>query len=116
MSGYPLVIKYEELVGSSGGCDDTVKINAIKRIAKHLCIHLTREHLAYVFDNLYYNKIPYAGAHVPVDGLDIMDGKVYKRASTGQWSKFLNEENKQLLKDAIGDDLIRLGYEQDLNW
>lgn len=116
LSGYPLVVKYEDLLGSQGELSDKIKQHTIKKIARYIGLSLSQDSLQFVFDNLYDNQVPYAFVKPPLDGNDIMDGKIYKRASAGQWKNFLNEENKRLLKDAIGQELIQLGYEKDLDW
>ena len=116
LSGYPLVVKFENLVGAKGNGNDAVQIQTIREMARHIDFDLSQNHLTNIIDNLYDNKFQYADMPAPLDGTDLMEGKIYKRASTGQWRGFLNEENKKLLKEAIGLEIIQLGYEQDLNW
>ena len=39
-----------------------------------------------------------------------------RSGQSGQWREEFNDEHKQLFKDWHGLDLIKLGYESDLNW
>lgn len=125
LSGYAHIIKYEDIAGSAGNQlsdetqqaqQDEIKLQTIRKLANYLNMNLSDDHLQYIFDNLYYNQTPYAGIKPPVDGQDIMDSQIYKRASTGQWKNFLNESHKLLLKATVGEELIQLGYESDFNW
>jgi hypothetical protein len=40
----------------------------------------------------------------------------FRRSQPGNWREHFTPANKQLFKDVAGDLLVRLGYEQDLNW
>lgn len=113
LCGYPLVVKYEHLQPSK---TNHRLEKTVKKIANYLHVQLSEDHLAFILKNSYDNQVPYAGIMPPKDGKDMMGGIVYKRASTGNWKLFLNEEHKDILKALIGEDLIRLGYEKDYSW
>ena len=40
----------------------------------------------------------------------------FREGKSGSWKKFFDEEIKALCKEVLGDELIDLGYELDLNW
>ena len=40
----------------------------------------------------------------------------FRSGKTGEWKKHFTEEHKKIFKDVAGDLLIKLGYEQDINW
>lgn len=102
---YSLTVKFEDLLGEKGGGSSRVRCKMLFSIAKYLNMPLPKEHLKFVVKNM--NKAASKEVH---------DGKIFKRASTGNWRTFLTEEHKELLKEKIGAELIVLGYEQDFNW
>lgn len=99
---YTLTVKYEDLAEQQ---DRSIRRRTIRAIARHINLRLTPEHLNYILANM-------AAGHTN----QMQDGKVFQRATTGNWKTFLTEEHKQLLKERIGQELILLGYEKDLNW
>lgn len=99
-----LVVKYEDLVGN----DEYAflrKVETVQKIARYINLDLSRDHLAFIVDNMYLSKEPVES-----------DGKVYEKATSGNWRNFLNETHKQLLKDKLGNVLIQLGYEDWNDW
>ena len=40
----------------------------------------------------------------------------FRSGKTGEWSKHFTDEHKRLFKDAAGDLLVKLGYEQNNDW
>ncbi len=40
----------------------------------------------------------------------------FRKGKPGDWAEYFSENNIQTFKDATGDLLYRLGYEQDQNW
>lgn len=40
----------------------------------------------------------------------------FRKGKTGDWAEYFSENNIKTFKDATGDLLYRLGYEQDYNW
>lgn len=100
-----LTVRYEDLVGDEEGANQK-KIRTIKGIAKHINLDLSEDHLVFIINNMYSRgkKDPEA------------EGKIYERASSGNWRTFLNETHKALLKAKLGDVLIDLGYENGYDW
>jgi sulfotransferase 6B1 len=40
----------------------------------------------------------------------------FRSGKTGEWKKHFTDEHKRIFKDAAGDLLVRLGYEQNNDW
>jgi len=40
----------------------------------------------------------------------------FRSGKTGEWKKHFTDEHKKIFKEAAGDLLVQLGYEQDHNW
>lgn len=40
----------------------------------------------------------------------------YRSGQAGEWKKYFKQEHKRALKEVAGDLLIRLGYEQNMEW
>ncbi len=40
----------------------------------------------------------------------------FRSGKTGEWRKYFTDEHKQIFKEAAGDLLIKLGYEQNNDW
>jgi hypothetical protein len=61
-----------------------------------------------------------APRQVILDALEssINPGKspTFRSGKTGEWKKHFTPEHKRIFKDAAGDLLLRLGYEQDNDW
>jgi hypothetical protein len=40
----------------------------------------------------------------------------YRKGVAGDWKKYFTEEDRRVFKEEAGELLIRLGYEEDLDW
>lgn len=40
----------------------------------------------------------------------------FRTGKTGEWKKYFSAEHKKIFKDAAGDLLVKLGYEQENDW
>ena len=40
----------------------------------------------------------------------------FRSGKTGEWKKYFTEEHKKIFKDAAGDLLVKLGYEENNDW
>ncbi len=95
---YLCAVKFENLVGPSGGATLEDQIHEINKIATHLNLELTEEELEHVAKHMY------GGTHTFVAG------------KNNSWEEYYTEEHKRLFKQSGGATLIRLGYEIDSNW
>jgi sulfotransferase 6B1 len=91
-------IKFEDLVGSSGGSTQEEQYKKIQEIAHHLSLKLPSATIPEIAQALFGNSATFR------------EGKI------GAWKKYFTEEHKALFKSQAGQLLIDLGYEKDLNW
>jgi hypothetical protein len=96
-----LQVKYEDLVGSAGGGSDEKQRAVVKDIADYILLSISEEQLDEIVSEMYLNF-----------GETLINGKVYKHSSIGNWRVFLSAEQKELIQDLFGTLLIGLGYEE----
>ena len=77
--------------------------------------------LGRVLDHAIARGFAYQGD--PTTAVEILSNKIapensptFRSGKVGGWRKHFTPEIKALFKDVSGDLLIRLGYEQDMNW
>lgn len=93
------VLEFEKLMGESGGAATLEQaLVEMRKIAAALETSLSDQELLRIY-NKHYGT-----------GWNFFKGKV------GAWKDYFNEEHKALIKEEIGDLLILLGYEKDLDW
>jgi hypothetical protein len=96
---YTLTIKFEDIIGSKGGGDDKAQFRTIKNIAEHLELDVDEHVLKDIAEKTYFKK-----------------ARTFRKGTIGDWQNHFNDDNKELLKKACGNWLIKLGYEKDNNW
>jgi hypothetical protein len=101
---YNLLVKFEDLVGEKGGGSLEQQTQAVLKIANFIQLDLPADHLKYILDNMY------------VKFGNNSDDSNFERSSVGNWTKYLTEKHKELIKERIGLEMIQMGYETDLNW
>ena len=101
-----LVIKYEELLGKEGGGNNKKQKKTIDKVASFIQLDLSSEQQQYVLANMYKET----------GEQQVEEGKVFTRATKGNWRTFLSEKQKRSIKKKLGKEMILLGYEKDLNW
>jgi hypothetical protein len=94
---YALIVRYEDLVGSHGGGNDSLQIATVKAIAKHFLIELSEGRAQEIATSLYGRS-------------------TFREGKIGSWKHEFTPEQKELFKIYGGQLLIDLGYEKDLNW
>ena len=93
------VLDFEKLMGTHGGIATNAEaLQEMKKIATVLQLDLSEYHLEIVYERHFGS------------GWSFFRGKV------GVWKDYFNEEHKALIKEEIGDLLIQLGFEEDLDW
>jgi len=93
------ILDFEKLMGAHGGAwthADAMK--EMRKIAEALQLDLSDRELEKVY-KMHFGK-----------GWSFFKGKV------GVWKEYFNDMHKALIKQEIGDLLIQLGYEKDLDW
>jgi len=93
------VLDFNKLMGEHGGaCTNADAMKEMKKIAKALQLNVSEAYLKTVYQKSF-------GV-----GWSFFKGKV------GVWREYFNDEHKVAVKEEIGDLLIQLGYEKDLDW
>jgi hypothetical protein len=92
-------VTFEELVGPDGGGNSEQQRSAIRRMAKHLGLRLSKKDLDLIASNVFSPQSP-----------------TFRRGQIGSWRKEMTEAHKVAFKEVAGQLLIDLGYERDLDW
>lgn len=92
------IVRFEDLVGPQGGGSAPVQKETIRRIAHHLELAVNEDRVSYVADTIFGN------------GVTFREGKI------GSWKSHFTERDVQLCKENVGQLLIDLGYEANLDW
>jgi hypothetical protein len=93
------VLDFSKLMGAHGGAStDADALGEMRKIANALELDSSDEFLEKVYRKHFGHS------------WNFFKGKV------GVWKEVFNEEHKAAAKEAIGDLLIELGYEQDYDW
>lgn len=92
------VLRFEDLVGPSGGGNEEIQIQAVIKIVHHLGLQFSYDEIVYIAKNLFGNTL------------------TFRKGTMGIWKKYFTAEYKQMFKKRAGKLLIDLGYETDLNW
>jgi sulfotransferase 6B1 len=96
---FTLAIRFEDLIGPSGGGDDEEQLAAIQRIGGFVGRLLDREQARYVAKRMY--------------------GKgslTFRKGQAGDWRNHFTDAHRRAFKEVAGDMLIKLGYESDAGW
>lgn len=106
-----LTCRYENLVGSLGGGNDETQLEELKNISRFLNTPYSEEDLKAIASLLYGNEINPFGR----EGFQNFTS-TFQRGKIGSWKESFQEIHKEAFKTRLGEALIELGYEQDLNW
>lgn len=93
-----IAIRFEDLVGSNGGGSDLAQEACILNTASALGIELSPEALERIKTNLWGGT------------------PTFRQGQIGSWRSYFSQKNISLFKRQLGQDLILLGYEQDMHW
>jgi hypothetical protein len=91
---------YENLVGPKGGGTKEAQIDELTGISEFLNLKLSKRVIRAIADAIYGKP----GEHT------------FNTGKIGNWKFYFNELQKDAFKEAFGDELIFLGYENDANW
>ena len=94
-----LVVRFEDLIGENGGGTREKQLNTVKDIANHLEVNLSQSEIDKIANKVFTTKSP-----------------TFRSGKTGGWKKEFSESQKNVLKERIGDWLIKYGYEKNNNW
>lgn len=92
-------VRYEHLVGPSGGGDSKQQREEVIRIERFLNLTLSLRDLEYIVRNIYSTKTA-----------------TFRKGQIGGWREEMTEAHKSAFKEVSGQLLIELGYEKDFLW
>ena len=94
-----LTVRFEDLVGPSGGGDAVGQQKALTEILGFLELDATNGVIDHVADNLFSKASP-----------------TFRKGALGQWRDAFDAEAKELFKNTVGDLLYVYGYENSDDW
>jgi hypothetical protein len=94
-----LVVKYENLIGSEGGGTSDAQVTELARIADYIGWKVNENELIEIANKIYYTK-----------------SKTYRKGGQGGWKNYFTEYHKAHFKALLGNELVSLGYERDMDW
>lgn len=92
-----IVVKFEDLVGPSGGGSAEAQRLTIERIARHVGLE-PDERIMHTVENIY--------------GV----GKTFRKGQIGSWRSEFSEVHARAAREVAGALLVELGYEADPDW
>jgi hypothetical protein len=99
LDGDCLVIRFEDLIGARGGGDDVKQMETLRQIFDYIEIQVDDAWLQDLRSQLFSETSP-----------------TFRKGAIGAWKAQFTPEVKSMFKAAVGDILIRYGYEADDNW
>ena len=94
-----LIVRFEDIIGSKGGGEDSSQHKTITSILNHLDIKVSYIEFEYICDNIYNSNSP-----------------TFRKGKLDGWKNELSTDHLKSIKNDLGDWLIEFGYEDDLNW
>lgn len=94
-----LVVRFEDLIGPQGGGDPVKQLDTIKRIGAFVERPLGEEH-AHAIAHKMYGK----------------QSSTFRKGQIGDWPNHFSNAHRDAFKEVMGERLIALGYEQNMNW
>ncbi len=92
------VSRFEELVGSLGDGDDKLQLQAVKNLASHIGIKISKKEAQNIADDLFGETWS------------------FRQGQIGSYKKHFTKRHKELFKKKYGQVLIDLNYEKGLDW
>ena len=94
-----LVCRFEDLVGERGGGSVERQLRGIEMIGEHIGRPLGPGQAEAIVSRTWSQK-----------------SSTFRKGVIGDWRNHFTEEHKQAFKEQAGAELVRLGYEDDLDW
>lgn len=100
MNDNVLTVRFEDLIGPRGGGTEPAQLHTVRRIAHFLDLKVGNETLVHTARHMHGHE----------------DSPTFHKGKMGVWVDIFDEETKTLAKEAFGELLISLGYEDSVNW
>ena len=94
-----LTIRFEDLIGSSGGGRDKRQIDTVNSVLKHIDIKLSESEIKELVTKIFFSG-----------------SRTFRKGKIGDWKNHFTEEHKRVFKEVAGKALIKLGYENGYDW
>ena len=94
-----MLVRFEDLIGGEGGGSAEKQLLVIRDAANHLGIALDKDEVTRIASKVFSKKSP-----------------TFRSGKIRDWENHISIENRQLIKEKLGEWLIEFGYEQDLSW
>jgi hypothetical protein len=94
-----LAVRFEDLIGPQGGGDSKRQLATIESIGEFVSRPVDREQARHIAQRMY--------------------GKgslTFRKGQTGDWRNHFTDAHRRAFKEAGGDTLIELGYEESMDW
>ncbi len=92
------LIRFEEIVGEAGGGSREKQIEIIDSLLKFLNFEVAKKRIESIADHSFGK------------------GVAFRKGTIGQWKEEFSDFQIERFKKNLGEELISLGYEKDLNW
>ena len=99
LDGGALPVRFESLIGASGGGDGERQASALGEIYRHLGLPADADCIRGRSRRTFSSASP-----------------TFRRGAAGQWREAFDDETKTLFKQQAGRELVRYGYEHDTAW
>lgn len=93
------IVSFEKLTGSDEGGSMDARIICIQDMFSYAGFELSRDEARLLVEQSTKTKT-----------------RTFRKGKSGEWRSYLTGDIKSLVKDQIGDLLIELGYEDDMDW
>ncbi len=94
-----LVCRFEDLIGPSGGGTKSQQLTTLQSISNHLDIKISASQLEHIADRTFSSK-----------------SSTFRQGKAGNWRNHFNDSHIAAFKSVAGNELIRYGYEHDIDW
>lgn len=94
-----VVVRFEDLVGKRGGGCDQSQRESVLRVFKHLQVDASDTIVDSTCEQLFSSQT-----------------RTFRKGTLRQWEGDYSAESVILFKENCGEQLVRYGYETDLNW
>lgn len=99
MNSGAMTLKFEDLVGASGGGCDDIQVQKLRQIYDHLELDVDTSFIKDIQSELFSGKTP-----------------TFRSGKIDSWRSLFDDEITELFKKHCGELLIKLNYEKDQSW
>lgn len=93
------VVRFENLIGEAGGGSSERQLAEVEMLAKHVGISLSSAEATEIAERVFSRN-----------------AKTFRKGEIGDWRNALSEAHKSALKELVGQLLVDLDYEKNLDW